>query len=63
MKRGIKRAVRRGRRREKGLFSQLADLVHRREVGSMQSAFRVCAGNALPMPFSPAVLPGAHKPE
>lgn len=57
------RADRKGRRREKGLFEQLAELVRKGGAEPVQGAFRVCAGNALPMPFSPAVLPGARKPE
>lgn len=68
----VKRAARKKRARmtmsrrmksERGLFPQLSELVNERRFLPEQCPFAMCASNSLPMPFSPAVLPGAHKPE
>lgn len=48
---------------ERGLFSQLTELVNEKRFAPEQCPFAMCASNSLPMPFSPVMLPGAHKPE
>lgn len=48
---------------ERGLLPQLSELVNERRFAPEQCPFTMCASNSLPMPFSPVMLPGAHKPE
>ena len=65
----LKRAERKKRARiamsknkdERGLFPQLTELVNEKRFSPEQCPFAMCASNSLPMPFSPVMLPGAHK--
>lgn len=68
----LKRAERKKRARlamstsnkdKRGLFPQLTELVNEKRFSPEQCPFCMCASNSMPMPFSPVMLPGAHKPD